>query len=132
MKYYCLGLFFLLFAADVMAATIDNYQFTYLQQEKRFHSLISELRCLVCQNQNLADSNAPLAKDLRNEVYEQIIHGQSDSEIKKYLIQRYGDYVLFKPPMNKSTYILWFGPFSFLLLAFLLLLKNLKSKSTQA
>lgn len=115
--------YFLTFNAG--AVTIDNYRFSQLSQEKRFHDLIADLRCLVCQNQNLADSNAPLAKDLRNEVYRQIINGTNDADIKKYLVARYGNYVLFKPPMNKATYILWLAPFSFLIIGALALCKTI-------
>lgn len=86
------------------------------QQEAQFNHLLKELRCLVCQNQDLADSNAGLAKDLRAQVYSLVKDGKSDSEITAYLTNRYGDFILFKPPIKQITYLLWFGPFIFLLL----------------
>jgi cytochrome c-type biogenesis protein CcmH len=79
--------------------------------DARLKSLESELRCLVCQNQTLAESNAPLAEDLRREVRELAVSGKSDDEIRAYLVARYGDFVLYKPPVEPVTYLLWFGPF---------------------
>ncbi len=78
--------------------------------EARLKALSLELRCLVCQNQTIADSNADLAVDLRREVRAQILAGKSDGEIKKYLVDRYGDFVLYKPPVQSNTALLWFGP----------------------
>jgi len=83
--------------------------------EARLKALSEELRCLVCQNQTLADSTAPLAEDLRREVRELAQQGKTDTEIKQYLVARYGDFVLYKPPVKPTTWILWFGPFAFLL-----------------
>ena len=73
-------------------------------------TLAAELRCLVCQNQTLADSNAPLAEDLRNQVREKMRRGASDSEIVDYMVARYGDFVLYRPPLKLTTLLLWFGP----------------------
>lgn len=89
--------------------------------EKRVMKLSQELRCLVCQNETLADSRADLAVDLRNQVREQMRAGKSDQEIIAFLTERYGDFVLYNPPVKPSTYLLWFGPFVLLLagLAFL-------------
>ena len=92
-------------------------QFDNLQQEKRFHALIDELRCMVCQNQNLADSNAALASDLRDRTYRMIRDGNTDDEIIDYMVARYGDFVLYRPPVKTSTYVLWFGPAVIFLLA---------------
>jgi cytochrome c-type biogenesis protein CcmH len=83
--------------------------------DQRLKKLSEELRCLVCQNQTLADSNADLAVDLRRQVEEQISQGKSDSEIKSYLVERYGDFVLYRPPVQGNTFLLWFGPFALLL-----------------
>ena len=83
--------------------------------ETRLKNLEEELRCLVCQNQTLADSTAPLAQDLRREVRELAVAGKSDAEIKLYLAARYGDFVLYKPPVKPTTWMLWFGPFALLL-----------------
>lgn len=77
--------------------------------------LTKELRCLVCQNETLADSQAPLAEDLRREIREQIKAGKTDQEILAYATQRYGDFVLYNPPVRTATYLLWFGPFVLLL-----------------
>jgi cytochrome c-type biogenesis protein CcmH len=79
--------------------------------DARLKSLENELRCLVCQNQTLAESNAPLAEDLRREVRELAVAGKSDDDIRAYLVARYGDFVLYKPPVKSTTLLLWFGPF---------------------
>ncbi|RUR13292.1 cytochrome c-type biogenesis protein CcmH [Legionella sp. km772] len=86
------------------------------KQEAQFEHLLKNLRCLVCQNQDLADSNADLAKDLRLQVYNLVKEGKSDTEINDYLSARYGDFVLFKPPVKAVTLLLWFGPLLFLFL----------------
>lgn len=85
--------------------------------EKRVMNLSEELRCLVCQNQTLADSHADLAIDLRNQVREQMQAGKSDAEIREFMVARYGDFVLYNPPVKSSTLLLWAGPFVLLLLA---------------
>ena len=82
--------------------------------DTRLKALENELRCLVCQNQTLADSNAPLAEDLRKEVRDLATGGKSDAEIRDYLVARYGDFVLYRPPVKSTTYLLWFGPFMLL------------------
>ena len=82
--------------------------------DTRLKKLESELRCLVCQNQTLADSNADLAADLRKEVRELAMSGRTDDQIKQYLVARYGDFVLYKPPVKPTTWLLWFGPFAML------------------
>jgi cytochrome c-type biogenesis protein CcmH len=79
--------------------------------DARLKSLETQLRCLVCQNQTLAESNAPLAEDLRNEVRELAVAGKSDDDIRAYLVARYGDFVLYNPPVKSTTWLLWFGPF---------------------
>lgn len=91
-------------------ADIDAYPFDSLEQEQRFRTLVEEFRCPKCQNQNLADSNAPLAKDLRQIIYNRIKANASDEEIADFLQQRYGDFVLYRPPLKGSTMLLWFGP----------------------
>ncbi len=94
------------------------------QKEAQFNHLLRELRCLVCQNQDLADSNAGLAKDLRNEVYVFVKSGKSDSEIIEYLTARYGDFILFNPPVKAVTVFLWFGPFLFMLIGLAIFWKS--------
>jgi len=79
-------------------------------EEKRFHTLVSELRCVMCQNQSLADSNAQIAVDLRREVLELMRQGKSDEEIKDFLVARYGEFVLYRPQVESKTWLLWFGP----------------------
>ncbi|HWQ38421.1 MAG TPA: cytochrome c-type biogenesis protein [Burkholderiales bacterium] len=86
------------------------------QLERRLARVASELRCLVCQNQSLAESNADLAVDLRNQVREMIKAGRSDEEIRAFMVQRYGDFVLYKPPLKNTTLLLWAGPFVLLVL----------------
>jgi cytochrome c-type biogenesis protein CcmH len=82
--------------------------------DRRVMNLAHELRCLVCQNQTLADSNAPLAQDLRNEIREQMAAGKSEREVVDFLVARYGDFVLYRPPLKATTLLLWVGPFLFL------------------
>lgn len=94
------------------------YSFDSNKQEAQFNYLLKDLRCLVCQNQDLSDSHAPLAKDLRDVVYRLVKEGKSDDEITKYLTMRYGDYILFKPPLKPLTMFLWLGPFLFLSIGF--------------
>ncbi len=98
-------------------AAIDILEFDSLQQEQQYQDLIDELRCLVCQNQNLADSNAGLAQDLRERTYQMVRSGKSDDEIVDYMVERYGEFVMYRPPLRTSTYLLWFGPVIFLVLA---------------
>jgi cytochrome c-type biogenesis protein CcmH len=85
-------------------------------QQDRFDKLTKELRCLVCQNQNLADSDAQLAHDLRAEVHELLLSGRTDDEIKQFLVDRYGDFVLYRPPLQQNTYLLWIAPLVLLLI----------------
>lgn len=89
---------------------IDALPFENRAEEQRFQNLARQLRCLVCQNESLADSSADLAKDLRQEVFEQMRQGKSDEEIKLYLTARYSDFVLYNPPLRGGTFLLWFGP----------------------
>ena len=93
--------------------------------EQRLMTLAEELRCLVCQNQTLADSNAPLAEDLRNEIREQLRRGSSDQEVVDYLVARYGDFVRYRPPLKGTTFLLWFGPLLLLAIGFAVLLRRL-------
>ena len=84
--------------------------FKHAAHQAHYEQLLGELRCLVCQNQSLADSQADLAQDLRNEVFRMVGAGQTDAEIVSFLVSRYGDFVLYKPPMKRITWLLWFGP----------------------
>jgi cytochrome c-type biogenesis protein CcmH len=85
-------------------------RFADTTEETRFHALVSELRCVMCQNQSLADSNAQIARDLRREVLVLMRQGKSDREIQDYLVARYGEFVLYKPRIEATTWLLWFGP----------------------
>jgi cytochrome c-type biogenesis protein CcmH len=106
----------LLILLSASAAAIDALPFKDRAEELRFQELTRQLRCLVCQNESLADSSADLARDLRQEVFEQMQTGKSDAEIKDYLTARYGDFVLYKPPLRGGTLLLWFGPLLLLLI----------------
>lgn len=115
MKLSRLVMLFLVFAASISVMAQEPLVFDNQQQQDRFDKLTLELRCLVCQNQNLADSDAPLAHDLRREVHEMLIAGKSNDEIKDFLVTRYGDFVLYRPPVQKNTYLLWLAPLIMLL-----------------
>ena len=93
--------------------------------DKRVAALAEELRCLVCQNQTLADSNAPLAVDLRNQIREQLAKGASERDVREFMVARDGDFVLYRPPLKASTIVLWTGPFILLLAGAFLLIRQL-------
>ena len=118
----------LLLCAGTLHATVtlESFKFDTPEQELHFKDLIAELRCLVCQNQSLLDSDAELAHDLRAEVYEMIQDGNSDEQIIEFLVARYGDFVLYNPPLKSSTWLIWFGPFILLLVALALLWRSLR------
>lgn len=118
-------------ALPVHAAGLESFDFSGVVDEDRYKALASELRCLVCQNQSLADSDAGLANDLRVEVYKLMQQGHSDAEVKDFLVARYGDFVLYKPPVKPSTWLVWYGPFALLLLGVFLLIKNIRQRSKQ-
>lgn len=114
-------------AASVPAADL---RFENPEQQARYENLVNELRCLVCQNQTIADSNADLALDLRDKVAAQIAAGKSDAEIIEYLTARYGDFVLYRPPVQANTVLLWSGPFLLLLVAGALLAFTLRRRAS--
>lgn len=99
--------------------------------EARVMAVAEELRCLVCQNQTIADSHADLAIDLKNQVREMLVAGKSEQEIIDYMVQRYGDFVRYRPPVNPSTYLLWFGPFALFILGGGVLIYNLRRRRQQ-
>jgi len=111
-------LLFLLSSAAWAASDLD----------KRTAALAEELRCLVCQNQTLAESNAPLAVDLRNQMREQLSKGASEREVREFMVARYGDFVLYKPPFKASTAALWLGPFALLLGGAVLLVRRVRRR----
>lgn len=112
-------------------AAVETHQFDDPAQEARYKVLIDELRCLVCQNQNLADSNAELAQDLRQQTYEMVRRGASNEEVITYMVERYGDFVLYRPPVRGSTLLLWIGPFLILALGVFVLLSYIRSRSRE-
>lgn len=95
-------------------AAIDTYEFASEAERERYRTLVEELRCPKCQNQNIADSNSPIATDLRREIYRMLEAGRSDAEITDHLVARYGDFVRYRPPLNAKTLMLWYGPAGFL------------------
>ncbi len=97
------------------AQAIEPMPFANHAQELRFQHLTRQLRCPMCQNETLADSNAPIARDLRNQIFQMMQHGSSDDEIKQYLVARYSNFVLYNPPLTAGTWLLWFGPLLILL-----------------
>jgi len=102
-------------ASSVSASPVDTFQFSDETTELRFQVLSKELRCPKCQNQNLADSNSKIAIDLRKNLYNLLQEGKSDQEIIDFMVYRYGDFVLYRPPLKEQTYILWFAPLVILL-----------------
>lgn len=106
----------------------DFYTFSSGKEQHRFETLTTELRCLVCQNQNLAESNAPLAADLRQQIYHQIQLGSSNQQIIDYLVRRYGDFILYNPPVNGFTLALWIGPGAILISGLLYLFFCIRKK----
>jgi cytochrome c-type biogenesis protein CcmH len=105
----------LAFAGLAHAQAIEPMPFANHAQELRFQHLTQQLRCPMCQNETLADSNAPIARDLRNQIFQMMQHGSSDDEIKQYLVARYSEFVLYDPPLKSGTWLLWFGPLLILL-----------------
>ena len=118
---------FLLFTPPLQAA-IESYEFETTQMEADYYRLVSELRCLVCQNQNLAGSNADLAKDLRRQTYELLTQGNTPDQVVQYMIDRYGDFVLYRPRLKRDTLLLWFGPFVMLVLVLWLVIRAMRKK----
>ena len=127
MKYS--SLLILLLALSVNVVAQEPLLFDNQQQQDRFEQLTEELRCLVCQNQNLADSDAPLAYDLRRELHKMLMAGQSNEQIKQFLVARYGDFVLYRPPLQKNTYLLWLAPLILLLGGALVLRSSINKRS---
>lgn len=100
----------MLLVLSVPAAAIKPLPFDNPVREARYEALLHELRCMVCQNESLASSHADLAADMRHEVHRLIVAGKSDAEVKQFLVARYGEFVLYRPPLELKTWLLWFGP----------------------
>jgi cytochrome c-type biogenesis protein CcmH len=115
--------------ASLQAATLAEYTFEDQETSEDFRAIIEEMRCLVCQNESLAGSNAELAVDLRNEIYEMMKSGQSKSEVIDFMVARYGDFVLYSPPIKPSTYPIWFGPLIVFLIGGVVLFRIVRRKN---
>ena len=120
------------FAQANQKADAAPLQFRDAAEETRFHDLAAELRCVMCQNQSLADSNALIALELRREVLDLIRAGKSDAQVKDHLVQRYGEFVLYKPRVEGRTWLLWLGPALILLAGAALVVALVRRKSAQA
>lgn len=113
----------LCFLSTAALAAVDVYSFDNAAQEQRYQFMIDELRCPKCQNQNLAGSDAPIAQDLRRELHRLIIEGQDNETIKTFMVQRYGNFVLYRPPLDKNTLLLWAAPLVLLVLGLLIAIR---------
>lgn len=127
MKRFFMLMVFLISSLSVQSA-INTYEFDDPTKEDRFKQFSQELRCLVCQNQSLAESNAELAGDLRRELYRMIQNDVSDEEIIGFMVSRYGDFVLYRPPLKVTTYLLWFGPLIFIFIGLLALILTIRKR----
>jgi cytochrome c-type biogenesis protein CcmH len=119
----------LTFSAYLQASPVETFQFNDDVTKVRFQTLTKELRCPKCQNQDLADSNSPIAADLRKQIYSQLMDDRSDSEIVNYMVDRYGEFVLYRPRVSSLTYVLWFGPAAALLFGVLVVILILRSRA---
>lgn len=124
---YCSVLVMLLLAPFALAA-IDTYEFETEEQRARFYQVSGELRCPKCQNQNIADSDAPIATDLRREVHRMLLEGKNNNEIIDFMVERYGDFVRYKPALTPATAVLWFAPAAMLLGGFMILVVMLRRR----
>lgn len=118
--------------AGVAHAAIDTYQFADDAERERYHVLTKELRCPKCQNQDIADSNAPIAADLRREIFRMLGEGKDNQQIIDFMVDRYGDFVRYKPALTARTWLLWFGPGILLLGGFGMLALIVRKRRTQA
>ncbi len=123
-----LHLVLLLFSNQVLSSPVETFEFNDEVTKIRFQALSKELRCPKCQNQNLADSNSPIAQDLRKELYQLLQQGKADSEIVNFMVDRYGEFVLYRPRVSAVTYILWFGPAILILLAIIVVICIVRRK----
>lgn len=128
MRLFCILIVFITLSYGDKAWAIDTYVFKDQVTQTRYNALVKELRCPKCQNQNLADSHAPIAADLRHEVYELLQQGKADSEIVDFMVKRYGEFVLYRPKVSKLTYVLWFGPAALLLVGVIVVVLILRKK----
>lgn len=118
----------LMVTSTANASPVETFEFRDEVTKVRFQALSKELRCPKCQNQNLADSNSPIAADLRRELYELLQQGKADSEIVNFMVSRYGEFVLYRPRVSSITYILWFGPALLILIGVIVVILILRKK----
>jgi len=125
-------LIILLALMSTNAFSIDTLEFDTNAQRVQFQVLTEELRCPKCQNQNIADSNAPIAIDLRNEVHRMILEGNNEDQVIDFMVERYGDFVVYKPKFDTSTYLLWLGPAFIAFLGFIIVFVTARKKRQPA
>ncbi len=132
-RFHCICyLFFMIFFFSPLAfSAIDTFEFDNAEQEQTFHILTKQLRCPKCQNQNISDSNAQLAQDLRNKTYELVKQGKNEEQVIAYMVARFGNFVRYDPPMTPATIFLWLGPLLFILAGFTLLYLQIKRQNKQ-
>ena len=128
MRYFIQFALLLLLIQGAFSESIEVKDFENSSQESRYLDLIDNIRCPVCQGQSIGGSNSGLAKDLREQVRKMILNDKSDDDIYLFMIERYGDFVIFKPPINWKTYLLWFTPLIFLVLCFIYLIRIISKK----
>ena len=128
MRYFIQFALLLLLIQGAFSESIEVKDFENSSQESRYLDLIDNIRCPVCQGQSIGGSNSDLAKDLREQVRKMILNDKSDNDIHLFMIERYGDFVIFKPPINLKTYLLWFTPLIFLVLCFIYLIRIISKK----
>ena len=124
MRYFIHFVIGLLLIQTPFAESIEASDFETIEQQSRYTQLIENIRCPVCQGQSIGGSNSDLAKDLREKVREMILDSKTDSEIYSFMVERYGDFVVYKPPVNTKTYFLWFAPIFVLMISLLYLFRS--------
>ena len=129
MRYFIQFALLLLLIQTTFAESIEAKDFESSDQERRYHALIEDIRCPVCQGQSISGSNSSLAKDLREQVRQMILSNKSNKQIYQFMVDRYGDFVVFKPPLNWKTYLLWFAPLVFLVFCFIYLIRSTRVKN---
>ena len=128
MRYFIQFALLLLLIQTTFAESIEAKDFKSPDQERRYQALIGDIRCPVCQGQSIGGSNSSLAKDLREHVRQMVLSNKSNEEIYQFMVDRYGDFVVFKPPINWKTYLLWFAPLVFLVFCFIYLIRSTRAK----
>lgn len=121
-----------LLPTTLFGETKDAFVFESPEQEETFNKLSGELRCLVCQNQSISDSNAGLAQDLRNEIHGMLVQGKTEKEIVTFMVERYGDYVLYRPPFKPLTWMLWFGPIIAFIFGMIYVIRFIRTQKTES